>query len=1055
MGPDSQRRLPPSLLSQRIRTIAVLLAPALVLGLTLLLALEGASAVRPDPHDDRTGAGGSAGGPSPSGGGGPFTVSYAGAASRLADLTAGEKREQLRDWLRTALAAHLKLDIARYRPAVHDAVPVREKGLADITRQPTGPGRALFDGRDRLHLLLPADDPHASRTIGLLLDRHRADHGSDPRTVQVHRYTVESRTQTIRVGADEPRASARFRAAHGYVAMRVDRPGGLREFLKRTRHLSRLERRGEEIWAGGWKWRTGSAPPLTMADVTAIQRGYLEDPVQVPGFSLDPPKGERADPVRALRQGRMYHQARYEGGLKGTEVGATLFYTDLIAKSWINGTGTGVPDKAVKGFVPDPDAVIPAAHCPAEGEPVSESGRLWFGQNMSGFLFTPDRVEIGARATRLFTRTSAGGGEIEPSYGFGRGLRWWDRHFQEIADYEPQYARLEQIMRWSGALEWLSTRPGSPGLPRLDDREVRADLRFEDWYERHSELRERGGFTFVGSARRETVITRPSKVHEYCGRRVVRGGVSLADAVHRMGGQDWRPGSVPGPARRAGLYDPSSRLDPATGEGRIRQVWLDEHGAVADRVERRFSTGKNGASVVETAAAGRRSGSFGKLKVWRAPDADRTLRVERTAKGGVITESIALEGREWGRLEAVAASGRVLLRWIRGPLERVRLALQSAQDGGEAPARADVLYRYQDAYKVGGPDAPWLRITEDGAAAGGDLAFRLGRPRPGGAPVFSLGTLVAGPRGPPGGWLEFRAGSPDGPSVAVPGHPPGDARSMRVETADGRKAEIRWDGERVWARAGDPVAGLNGTAPAAALLRDFDRVAGALREAEQAGDGRYRAVRSGADGTALVGADKTIVVPAGHPFGARVREALGRDPARSRPLIGIESGHAVHHGRARIVPGAHWETMDLADLAGHDNVLVSDRMRSLVLHDGALIGTWMKHDRKVSVVEAKLEIDPRVESATVLADAYRQQLGPTQTVTWIRVTGPGGRPAGLGSRLLPPGPAPTPSPTPSPTLTPSVPDVPDVPDGPGSSIVVVPVLLACLHEDVPDPACAP
>ncbi|QXJ21184.1 hypothetical protein AGRA3207_002014 [Actinomadura graeca] len=1066
MVPGPHRNLPPSLLSQRIRTLAVLLGPALALVLIFVLASRGGG---PWPRSSLPGAFKKPGKAASAIPDGPFGVSYGGAAARLADLPKGEDQEQIRDWLRTALAAHLRLDTAHYRPAALDTAPVRDEGLADMTAQPTGPGRALFDERDgRLHLLLPAGDRYEPRTIALLLDQHRTDHGSDPRSVQIHHYTDDARTQTIKVGADAARPPEQVRAANGYVTMRVDRPGGLRDFLSRTRHLSRLERKGQEIWAGGWKWRAGSAPPLTMADVTAIQRGYLKETGRLPAFSLDPPKS--AAGLQALEQGGLYHQARYEGGLRGTEVGMTLFYTDLVAKLWVNGIGSGVPDKAVQGFVPDPAAVVPLGHCPAAGTSPAEHGRLWFGQNQAGFLFEDDHVEIGARATRLFMRTSAADGrETDSSYGFGRGLRWWDAHFQEVADYEPQYSRLEEIMRWSAAAEWLGAEPGGPHLPQLGDHDVRDDQRFRTWHARHSELRERSGFTFVGppSSRRETLSTKGSKPYEYCGHHVVSGGVSLADTVSNMKGGTWRSEAVPVGDRRGGLYEPSSQLDAGTGKGRITQVWVGENGRVVDRLERRFSTTGSGASVVETIGKKRRSESFGRLKVLRGKGTQRSLRIERGAKDGFISESIAVEGRDWGRLEADAGGGWVLLRWVKGPLDRVRRALQSAQDGSE-PAPETVLYSYNGSYKVGGKDAPWLEIVKDGTAPGGDMAFRLGRPRPGGSPEFLVGRFTpppgrgpSAPRGPPPGtWLEFRPERPGGPVVAFPVHPSRDAQTMRVETTDGRATRIHVNGKRAQARLDDPIVGFGGPEAGAALLRDFPRVAEARNEAVQARDGMLRGVRLGDDGVALVGADKTIIAGPGEPFGRRVLQALGLDLGRSRPLIAIESGHPVHHGRGEVVPGARRGTMDLSDLASlGDNVLVSDRMRSLVLHDGAIIPNWMDRNVKVTVREGTVAIDPATESTIILADSYRQgpggqRTGSDQSRTWLRATGPGVRAASVnpGPRRPPgwrPGPGPqTTSPSPSP--------VPTGPGqgGPGAGLVLVPVVLACLDEDTPDPACA-
>ena len=1068
-GPGVPRNLPPSLLWQRMRSILIILAvcaPAIGLGFVLC----------PESKPSPTTPAGDVGTPVPSPGGkpapgppiGPFTVSYTAAAGRLADVPEAERREQLRDWLRTALAARLNLDIRRYQDAVYDTTPARDEGLADIAVQPNGPGRALFDGRD-LHLLVPSDDRYESRTIGLLLDQHRADHGSDPRNVQIHRYTIDTRTRTIQVRPERPRTPDGLRDEHGYVTMRVDRRDGLRTFLERTRHLSWLERRGKEIWAGGWKWPTGSAPKISLTDVGVLQRGYRDDTDGTPGFSLDPPKNRGGRPVSATAG--HYHQARYIGGLEGTEVGMTLFYTDLIAKQWVNGIGSGVPDKAVRGFVPDPDAKVPAAHCPVDGK-IAEQGRLWFGQNESGFRFGDRRVDIGARATRLFMRTSAGDGEeVDSSYIFGRGLRWWDRHYQDVADYEPQYARLEQLMRWSAALEWLSSQPDAPGLPAEAAGGTGPRLRFQDWYARHDELRERRTFRFVtpSSGRPETLVTGWSKPYRQCGLTAVRGGVTLADVYHRMDDGSWQPRAVPDGSRRAGLFDPASQVDPTTGTGRISQVRLDEDGTVAERLERRISRGDDGSSTVESIGEERKDGSFGELDVWREEGTPRKLQVKRTAGKGGITETIAPEGHTWGRLEADAGGGRVVLRWIRGPLERVRLALQSAQDGSE-PARDSVLYEYQGHYKVGGPGDPWLKITKDLAAPDGELKFRLGTPGPGGAPEFSVGELHPAspgrpwnPRGPPDGWLKFPGEPSKGPMRVAAGPPPDHARKLNVETPDHGKGEIWTDGKHAWARAGDPVTGLGSGPAVAAMLRDFESVAEAWREAERARDGHDRGVPLGggsADGAALVGADRVLVAPPGHRFAERVREALGSDQARSRPLIGIEAGQPVHHGRGQIIRTGRPERMELGELTSRDNVFASERMMQAVASDRDHYAAWLPRRAmvRVTVVPGVAKVDPKTENPNVLADSYREA-GRTSSPVWRRVTGPGASVPPVVS-----GPSPTPttsSPTPIPTIRlsppgrPSTPSTPSAPGEPDDGTVQVRVWLVCLDEGAPDPACTP
>lgn len=584
----------------------------------------------------------------------PYVVSYAGAAERLTTLDPLEAEEQLRDWARLGLASSLGLNRKQIFDALYDTTPIRDPLFTDLAEQPTGPGRALFDGTT-LHLLVPQDDPHPSRTIGLLLDEHRVDAGADPGQVQVHRYRMLPENQRIELVAEPATATSQLRADHGWREERVDQSGGLADFLAHTTHLSRLENRGTEVWAAGWSWPDLPGALVSAEDVSVLQRGYRGYDGTPPGFSLDPQPPSTLDDIRAtipglapdlaeriytgnwlgsgcasvveftdlvesmlfqqdpqacaplasglpadptrlwalwnfLVRGTMYSQARYDGGLKGTEVGMTLFYTDFVAKEW-KSVGTGVLSDAVPGFMSDAQATTPPSLCPRPGDPLHEFGRLWFGQNDTAFTFEPNGVGIGAQATRLFARSDGsdgpGGSEVESSFSFGRGLRWWDQHYQAVADYEPQYQRLEQLMRWSGALEWLTTS-GHGLLPSLPDREIPPAQRFADWYHRHDELRERAPLTVVtppSANNEEAVLHTPSAVGEGCGLLQIFGGVSLADGLARSRGLPSGTAALPPAVRRAGPTDPATTaVDPVTSVGRIDRVALDETGPVTERV---------------------------------------------------------------------------------------------------------------------------------------------------------------------------------------------------------------------------------------------------------------------------------------------------------------------------------------------------------------------------------------------------------------------------------------------------------------------------------------
>ncbi|MDQ3150994.1 MAG: hypothetical protein M3R63_04480 [Actinomycetota bacterium] len=742
----------------------------------------------------------------------PYQVSYSGATGRLTALDQFEATEQLRDWARLGLASQLRLDRDQIVEALYDTTPIRDPAFAELVEQPTGPGRGLFDGTT-LHVLVPQDDPHRSRTIGLLLDEHRADAGADPAQVQVHRYQIRPERRHIELFAEPPAPTGQIRADNGWREARVDQPGGLAGFLTDTSHLSRLETRGAQTWAAGWHWPDAPGAQVTAEDVAVLQRGYQQTSGPLPGFSLDPQPVSTLDDVRATIPGLapaladaitsgnwagsgyaspaeladlvegtlfnqqppagtlparglpadrtqlwalrnllearpVYSQARYDGGLAGTEVGMTLFYTDLVAKDWTTGVGGGVPSKAVPGFVPDIRAVTPASICP--GEPRGESGRLWFGQNDTAFTFAPTGVDIGAQATRLFARSDGPGGtEVEPSYSFGRGLRWWDQHYQQIADYEPQYHRLEQLMRWSGALEWLSTE-GSGGLPAPSGSGIDSNLSFADWYAAHDELRERAPLTLVTppSAKQEAVLPTPSATTPNCNLLRIVGGVSLADGLARgrtLSSDTSGTAALPPGMGRAGPIDPATtRIDPATGSGRIDQVTLDA-GRVTDQLTRELRRGPDATSI-ETTGSPRTSIPFGEARL-KGETEPRRLATEVRSVGRDMNFDMTLDGTRFASPDVhVPPSSGVQQTNItvqRGPLAYLQDAIKWIH--------RDPAHRLEDApgvrYHYQGPQGTVTRYDNAWIEAGtGPTSSR----------ISAAADVVT-----PGGVVEVRAVTPE------------------------------------------------------------------------------------------------------------------------------------------------------------------------------------------------------------------------------------------------------------------------------------------------------
>lgn len=190
-----------------------------------------------------------------------------------------------------------------------------------------------------------------------------------------------------------------------------------------------------------------------------------------------------------------YQEARYDGELQGTEVGMVLFYTDLLAKLWtIDFAHTSPSHGLMPVFLDDPAALRNLSPVyMAETDKLS-SARLWFGHTDQGYQLARagDTVLLASNVTRIFSAGSNPedpGKEVQTSAFLAASIDWWNDHYEEVAVLEPQYQRLNQIMKWSVLLAWLNNSGGSDKLQFLADVKVRRDHTFGGWTGRHPELR--------------------------------------------------------------------------------------------------------------------------------------------------------------------------------------------------------------------------------------------------------------------------------------------------------------------------------------------------------------------------------------------------------------------------------------------------------------------------------------------------------------------------------------------------------------------------------------
>jgi len=171
-------------------------------------------------------------------------------------------------------------------------------------------------------------------------------------------------------------------------------------------------------------------------------------------------------------------------GTEGTSVGMTMFYTDLLAKLWASiDYGRSAPIVDVPGFLSKPRVdLAPAFLASARKSPDT---RIWFGPRASAVSTATSGKTASFFFDHTFSRIYAAssnpatpGIEVPAEEISRRTLGWWDRHFDDVASYEPEYQRLNQIMKWSLVAAALSESNTAEYLGLVV---VRRDLAFVGW----------------------------------------------------------------------------------------------------------------------------------------------------------------------------------------------------------------------------------------------------------------------------------------------------------------------------------------------------------------------------------------------------------------------------------------------------------------------------------------------------------------------------------------------------------------------------------------------
>ncbi len=121
--------------------------------------------------------------------------------------------------------------------------------------------------------------------------------------------------------------------------------------------------------------------------------------------------------------------------------------------------------------------------------------------------------------------------EAEPNYVTRIFIAWWNDHFEEVARHEPEYERLNEIMKWSQLIGWLNTEGNGSLLGFLKNVPDEKPQQFPDWARKHPELTFRNwdAISFLPQGYAGTSTEALPILHTPSGRLIIwRGGVSLA-----------------------------------------------------------------------------------------------------------------------------------------------------------------------------------------------------------------------------------------------------------------------------------------------------------------------------------------------------------------------------------------------------------------------------------------------------------------------------------------------------------------------------------------------
>jgi hypothetical protein len=481
----------------------------------------------------------------------PRSIEFDTSSPAYADLSRREKVEQQRDWILYAVASSSNLPAGEIEEALRDLPLVRSEALLSSGNGDTGKMRSRLLGKrgDAVIVVPKVERGAQADLLAEAVDEQRKNSGEIPAQVHVFEYEAEPDGEAALVAYRGARPGAEFfEASAGYVETTVQSRKDLETFLGATDDLVSARLVEGKLIVGGRRLNSHRMGRIGVEEIASIYQSSKADPNKL-GFSLDPQIDERAvrnslllvgvdlrptamddsesvsdglagkkrDPIaryheafmrtfkgrasdealagsfRRLLMRSRFQKARYDGDFQKTEVGMVLFYTDLMMKLWGQDQYGSAP-RTIPEF-PNELLLNPSSAHEAEVKRIGGT-RFWLGLKETGIQKDEqNRQVLMARvATRLFAlpHDTLGGHDLEEAepHVFDRiYIDWWNRHYAEVAEYEPQFERLNDIVKWSVVIGFAHLMGSSEVLAMLDGVSFRKDLWFPDWARRHSELK--------------------------------------------------------------------------------------------------------------------------------------------------------------------------------------------------------------------------------------------------------------------------------------------------------------------------------------------------------------------------------------------------------------------------------------------------------------------------------------------------------------------------------------------------------------------------------------